>query len=78
MNIIKCFVFSHFTLKSYSALLVTSYCALRRFCTSRKGGKGGGGWGHPQGVVHMAAARLGCKRAMVGTEWAMPWLHEQT
>ena len=23
-----------------------------------------------QGAVHMAPARLGCKRAMVGTEWA--------
>ena len=39
-----------------------------RFCTSRKGETGGDGWGHPQGVVHMAPARLGCKRAMVGTE----------
>ena len=37
---------------------------------SRKGETGGGGWGHLQGAVHMAAARLGCKRAMVGTEWA--------
>ena len=26
--------------------------------------------GHPQGAVHMAAARLGCKKAMVGTGWA--------
>ena len=23
-----------------------------------------------RGAVHMAVARLGCKRAMVGTEWA--------
>ena len=30
------------------------------------GGTGGGGWGHPQGAVHMAAARLGCKRTVVG------------
>ena len=40
---------------------------------SRKGGTGGGGWGHPQGAVHMAAARLGCKRIMVGTGWANSW-----
>ena len=33
---------------------------------SRKGGTGRGGWG----VVHMAAARLGYKRTMVGTGWA--------
>ena len=31
-----------------------------RFCISRKGGTGGGGWGHPQDDMHMAAARLGC------------------
>ena len=49
----------------------TSLWALvRRFCGCRKGGTGGGGWGHPQGAVHMAATRLGCKRAMVTTEWA--------
>ena len=40
---------------------------------SRKGGTGGGGWGHPQGAVHMAAARLGCKRTVVGTGWANSW-----
>ena len=32
------------------------------FCISRKGG-----WGHPQGAVHMVAARLGFEKAMVGT-----------
>ena len=26
-------------------------------------------WGHPQSAMHMAAARLGCIRAMVGTRW---------
>ena len=31
---------------------------------------GGGGWGHPQGAVHLAAVRLGSKGAMVGTEWS--------
>ena len=59
----------------YNALLITSYCALRRkdslcalahrCCISRKGGTGGGGWGHPQGAVHMADDRLGLKK---------PWL----
>ena len=37
---------------------------------SRKGGTGGGGWGHPQRAVHMAAARLGYKRTVVGSRWA--------
>ena len=36
---------------------------------SRKSGTGGGGCGHPQGAVHKAAARFGCKRAVVGTGW---------
>ena len=60
---------------SYCALRrKDSLCALaRRFCISRKGGTGGGGWGYPQGVVHMAAARLGRKRIMVGTGWAISW-----
>ena len=34
------------------------------------GGTGRGGWGHLQGAVHMAAAKLGCKKTMVGTKWA--------
>ena len=37
---------------------------------SRKGGTGGGGWGHPQGDLHMVVAKLGCKSTMVGTGWA--------
>ena len=47
-------------------------CALACwFYISRKGGtEQGGGWGHPQGDIHMVAARLGCERAMVGTGWA--------
>ena len=65
-------------IKPYSAPLVTSHCALcrkyslctpvRRLWVSRKGGTGGDGWDHMQGAVHMAAAWLGCKRTMVGTE----------
>ena len=74
-------VFTHFTVKPfkpYSALLVTSYCALCRkdglcacrFCVSRMGGTGGCGWGHSQGDMYMVAARLGSQSAMVGTRWA--------
>ena len=39
---------------------------------SRKGGTGGGRWGHPQGDMHMVhvAIRLGCQSVMVGTRWA--------
>ena len=28
------------------------------------------GWDHQQGDMHMIAAGLGCKKALVGTEWA--------
>ena len=36
---------------------------VHRFCFSRirVHGTGGGGWGHPQGDMHMVAARLGCE-----------------
>ena len=48
-----------------------SLCALaRRFCINRKGGTGGGGWGYPQGAMHMVAVRLGCESSMVGTRLA--------
>ena len=66
--------------KPYSTLLVTSHRALCRkdslrtlacvFCVSGKGGTGGGGWGHLQGDMHMVAARIGFKKAIVGTRWS--------
>ena len=45
----------------------TAHCAEKahRFCMSRKGETGEGGWGHPLGDVHMVAAKLGCKNTMV-------------
>ena len=47
-----------------------SLCVLVRwFCVSRNGGTGGGGWGHPQGDMHMVTARLGYQSTMVGTGW---------
>ena len=33
---------------------------------SKKSGTGGAGWGHPQGDMHMVAARLGCQSATQG------------
>ena len=50
-----------------------SYCALRA-CTQvlcqQKGWDRGRWVGHLQGDMHMAVARLGYKRTMVGTGWA--------
>jgi len=36
-----------------------------RFCFSRKGGTGGGGWVHTKGANSMAASGLGFRRALV-------------
>ena len=38
-----------------------------RFCASKKGGIGGGGRVSAQGVMHMAAALAGCRKALVST-----------
>ena len=38
-----------------------------RFCTSKKGGIGGGGWVSARGVMHKAAALAGCRKTLVGT-----------
>ena len=53
----------YITLRRKDSLCVPAHW----FCVSRKGGTGGGGGGHPQGAVHMVAARLGFEKAMVGT-----------
>ena len=60
----------------YSALSVTSHCTLHRKIVSVRLHVGslsadrvvrGGGWGHPQGDMHIVAARLGFERTMDGT-----------
>ena len=42
--------------------------------SSRKVGTRGGGWVHPKGVNSMAASGLGCRKALVGTGWAISLL----
>ena len=39
---------------------------VHRFCVSRKGGTGGGGWGHPQGDI--------CTWWLLGLAVKVPWL----
>ena len=41
-----------------------SLCAIR---TGSASAEKGGGWCHPQGDMHMMAARLGCQSTMFGT-----------
>ena len=38
-----------------------------RFCMSRKGGTGGGGWMHPKGANSMAVSGLVSRNDLVGT-----------
>ena len=38
-----------------------------RFCVTRKGGTGGGGWVHPKGANSMATSGLVLKSDLVGT-----------
>ena len=45
-----------------------------RFCTSKKGGIGGGEQVSARGTVHMAAALAGCRKALVGTGWTISHL----
>jgi len=40
-----------------------------RFCVSRKGRTGGGGWVHPKGANSMAMSGLGCEGHLVGAGW---------
>jgi len=42
-----------------------------RFCVSRKGGTGGGGWVHPNGANSMAVSGLILRSDLVGTERAI-------
>ena len=41
-----------------------------RFCFSKKGGIGGGGWVHPKGADSMAVSGLCFGNTLVGSEWA--------
>ena len=55
-----------------------SLCVLVRwFCVSRKGGTGGGGWGHPQGDLHMLAVVAVCRNALVCAGWSNSCLFAQ-
>ena len=47
----------HETFNFMTSLLAMSFGD--RFCLSRKGGIGGGGWVHPKGANSMAASGLG-------------------
>ena len=38
-----------------------------RFCDSRKGGTGGGGWVHPEGANSMAVSGLHGRKVLLGT-----------
>ena len=45
-----------------------------RFCTSRKGGTGGGGQVSTMGPGNVAASGFSCRKPLVGTGWAISLL----
>ena len=49
-----------------------------RLCTSKKGGIGGSGQSQSRHAVHMAAVLAGCRKALVGTGWAILSFRKQT
>ena len=49
------------------SLLAMSLGLTCRFCVSRKGGTGGGGWVHPKGENSMAVSGLVLRSDLVGT-----------
>ena len=49
---------------SHPAMSLGDTC---RLCDSRKGGTGGGGWVHPEGVNSMAVSGLCDRKVLVGT-----------
>ena len=57
-------------------LSVGAICFEDRFCASKKGGIGGGGRVSARGVVHMAAALAGRRKALVGTGLAISLLFD--
>ena len=57
------------------SLDVTSDMSLGlRFCASRKGGTGGGGWVSTLGPGNMASSGLSCRKPLIGTGWAISLL----
>ena len=57
-------------------LSVGAICFEDRFCATQKGGIGRGGRVSARGAVHMAAALAGCRKALVGTGWAISLLFD--
>ena len=52
--------------KTFSLLLPAMSLGLR-FCVSRNGETGGGGWVHPKGANGVAVSGLTCRKALVDT-----------
>ena len=57
-------------------LPVGAICFEDWFYASKRGEIGGGGWVSARGAVHMAAALAGCRKALVGTGWAISLLFD--
>ena len=51
-------------IRFYYALPAVSLEIDNRFCVSRKGGTGGGGWVHLKGANSMAVPELSCRKVL--------------
>ena len=60
-------------------LSVGAICFEDRFCASRKGGTGGGGWVHRPALQCMVAVAAACRKALVndGVGHLSGFLHKQ-
>ena len=58
-------------------LATLSVGTIDRFCISKKGGIGGGGWAQSGHAMHMAAVFASCRKALVGAGWAVYFLHKR-
>ena len=45
-----------------------------RYCVSRKGRTGGGGWVHPKGANSVGMSVLNFRKTLVGADWAVSHL----
>ena len=46
-------------------------CFEDRFCASKKGGIGGGGWASARDAMHMVVDLASCRKALVDTDWTI-------
>ena len=76
-HVLKVHLTLSYPMTSYDAVKLSFIMSLLamslglRFCMSRKGGIGGGGWVYPKGANSIAVSGLACRKDLVGTWLAL-------